>query len=142
VEKLPEQGGKSMKLKKFMRWLLVIAITVIIIVAASYGIVRCFANWQQHQPLLVIVDGYGDQTKIWKPYQAISVSGPAKVWSPRYDIGIWEDGWKHPKFQMSDVSVALKKRGGKYTFYLQPTGWGGIDRDLRHEVGEITIDLN
>ncbi len=120
-----------------------IAVVALLLIAAYASIAGCQAyhSWKAKLPLLVIQDSYGKQYKICKPFQTISVTGPAKVWSPKFGIAVWETSWECPKFQLKDTFVELKTQDGDYIVFLQPTGWNEVNHDLKKCVGQITIHL-
>jgi hypothetical protein len=130
-----------MKLKKLWRLALTITIVAIVLFAAGYGIARCYGNWLQHQPLLVIVDSYGNRTEVREPWMNITVKSPARVWSPRYGLAVQKDGWLASSFQLRDIAVELKTQGARYDVLFQPAAYHWVDRDIRHSVGGVTIDL-
>jgi hypothetical protein len=117
---------------------LIIASLVPVVTKKSY---EAYRRWQNERPILYVEDAYKKVIKVHRTNTVLCVSGPARVWSPKYGLGIWEEKWDYPKFQLDGVAVEFRTKGGFYTVYLQPHGWGEVDRDLRHNVGEITIAL-
>jgi len=136
--------NRSQCAKARKRRVLAVVIALVAIVAIVLG-ARCacatYAKWQKSLPLLCIEDSYGHVTKIHKSYDQIVVTGPARVWSDRYGLGIVKEDWEYPQFQLTDTSVELRTQNGRYTIFLQPAGFGEVSHDLKKSKGEITISL-
>ena len=123
-----------------------VGITVMVAIVATLSVIggcKAFAayhNWHDHLPLLCIKDSYGKVTN-FDHEDGIMVTGPAEVWSPRYGIAVRGSHWQYAQFQLCDTKMELRTQGGEYTVFLQPAGWGEVDHDLGHSIGEFTICL-
>lgn len=124
------------------RRVFVVIIVTVVAILSFFGIRRAVAVYQDRQsrlPVLCVEDSHGKVIEIYEPWRTLTVDGPARAWSPRYGIAVWEEKWDYPKFQLADHSVGLRMQGGNYLIFLQPAGYGEVNRDLKKSKGEIII---
>ena len=101
----------------------IVIMIVLVTIVMGFGLKKVYASykrWQKSRPVLCIEDSYGKRTDIHNRNQFVTVNGPARVWSPRFNLAIWEKKWEYPRFQDADRAVELKTQGGEYLIFLQP----------------------
>ena len=131
-------------LNKRGRLLVGIIVAIVAVIAIIFGIQKAIAaheTWKAKQPLLVIQDSYGKLHKVYKDAVTLTITGPARVWSPLHGIAVREEKWSFAHFQTPDTAIQLATQGGSYIVFIQPADWSGVDNDLKHCLYTMQINL-
>ena len=126
------------------RWLIAIIVAIVAVPVGIYGTNRAITlhkNWEAKQPILVVLDSYGKIHNVYKDGKTLTITGPAKVWSPLNGIGVQEEKWNFAHFQIADEAMQLATQGGSYIVFIQPAGWNSVDHDLKKCLATVQINL-
>lgn len=142
---MQNSNSRSTRRKQRIRRLFATLIVItLMITAVVFGIKKAYAShqkWFSSQPIICIEDSYGKVHNLYNVYDSIEITGPVRIWSPRFGIGAQESSWHYAHYQTQGTKMQLATQGGSYIIFLQPCGWNSVDRDLKNCVGQILIDL-
>ena len=136
--------------RRIIAAIVIFMVLVAIAIPVTHAIGAACQKWEDAKQVLVVEDSYGKLHRLHSlsDLHDFAVTGPARVWSEKYAIGIDlfvgdKPQWgHHTQFSGRDTAMKLTTQGGDYTVYLQPPAGRGVDYDLTHNVRSVVIHLN